>query len=283
MKKLVFLIVIITVIFLFSCAKSEKQKPKYIAKVGDSTITEEDFKRELNMLPQNIQKIFEGEKGTYKFVDELVIKEILYQEAKKRGLDNIPEYQKEDEDHKKAAIIIALLEKEVEEKAKILGKDKKDIFNSYVENLKKSYTIDINKEAIASLSKKEEAEKQKTLEPKIEGHIETFMEMGGYSEEGIQAKMHTYLISGGIAYELTFAENCKFVGMEKQKGEDGLVIVSGGREILLHSRAKYRARGQITDTNLSYGVPKRPIKKLEVMYFELIKPGTGESGVIIGN
>ena len=53
---------------------------------------------------------------------------------------------------------------------RLTAQKQKEVFDGYVENLKKSYKIDVNKDAIAGLSKKEEPKKEdvKKEEPKKE-------------------------------------------------------------------------------------------------------------------
>ena len=132
MKKFQFLAILVSLALLFSCAKKGEQKSSaYIAKVGSVTITQEDVNREIKGLPEQIQKMFEGPEGAGRFVDELVKKEILYQEAKKKGFEKDPEFQKKLEDFKKLTLISILLEKEIEAKAKVTDKDVKDYYDSH--------------------------------------------------------------------------------------------------------------------------------------------------------
>lgn len=129
MKRLLVLAGVITSVFLFACSKGGGQKA-VVARVGSTAITQEDVSRELNALPGRIQGIFQGPEGVARFVDELVKKEILYQEAKKKGLENNPEFIKKVEDFKKLTLISTLLEKEIEEKAKVTDKDLKDYYDA---------------------------------------------------------------------------------------------------------------------------------------------------------
>jgi len=48
---------------------------------------------------------------------------------------------------------------------RLTAQKQKEVFDGYVENLKKSYKIDVNKEAIAGLSKKAETKKEEVKEP----------------------------------------------------------------------------------------------------------------------
>ena len=131
MKRLILLITIVTSIFAISCSKGGGQNASVVARVGTTNITQEDASRELKALPDQIQRMFQGPEGTERFVDELVKKEVLYQEAKKKGLENNPEYQKKVEYFKKLTLISTLLEKEIEEKAKVTDKDVKDYYEAH--------------------------------------------------------------------------------------------------------------------------------------------------------
>lgn len=202
---LVFVSVLVLGFVLAGCAKRENGKGQYLVKINNTTITKEDLNKEIEALPAFAQKMFEGEEGMTKLLDELIKKELLYQEAKKKGLDKDPAYIKKIADSQKLILISSLLEKEIEDKAKLSDKDVKDfyeknkadlidksgkpiefdkikdmlaqrltaqkqkeVFDSYVENLKKSYKIDINKEAIAGLTKKEEPKEPVKEAPKKE-------------------------------------------------------------------------------------------------------------------
>lgn len=131
MKRSVLLVTVISIALLFSCAKRGEQKSEFVAKVGSDVITKDDVNRELKALPLQVQNMFEGPEGIGKFVDELVKKEMLYQEAKKKGLENTPEYKKKVDDYKKLTLVGMLLEKEIEEKSKVTDKDVKDYYEAH--------------------------------------------------------------------------------------------------------------------------------------------------------
>ena len=133
MKKFAVLIVILTISLFFACAKKEDQKGPYLAKVGNVEITQADFEREIKNLPDFAQKMFENSSGKEKFLDELVKKEILYQEAVKKGLDKDSGYLKKIEDFKKITLVGVLLEKEIEAKAVVSDKDIKDYYEKHKE------------------------------------------------------------------------------------------------------------------------------------------------------
>ncbi len=134
MKKSVFVILLVLVlVVVVSCKKKEVEKAdeSYFAKIGETVITQEDFDREFQALPPYAQAMFEGEEGKKRFLEEMVKKELLYQEAIKKGLENDAEYQKRLEEFKKLTLISALFEKEVLEKSTVSDQEITDFFESH--------------------------------------------------------------------------------------------------------------------------------------------------------
>jgi len=113
---------------VFACAKKEEKKGAYLAKIGDSVITQADFEREMKGLPEFVQKMFEGASGKESFLNELIKRELLYKEALKKGLDKDPEYAKKLEDFKKITLVGLLLQKEIEGKVKVSDQEVKDYY-----------------------------------------------------------------------------------------------------------------------------------------------------------
>jgi peptidyl-prolyl cis-trans isomerase C len=120
-------------VMVVSCKKKEVQKADeaYFAKIGETVITQEDFDREFQALPPYAQAMFEGEEGKRRFLDEIVKKELLYQEALKKGLENDAEYQKRLEEFKKLTLISTLFEKEVLTKSTVSEQEIMNFFESH--------------------------------------------------------------------------------------------------------------------------------------------------------
>jgi len=122
---------------LFSCAKKgtdQTAQGPVVAKVGNSGITQADFEREMRSLPDYAQQLFQGEGGKEKFLDEIVKKEILYQEAVKRGIDKDPDFSRKLEEFKKLTLASALLEKEIMSKNKVTEQEVKDYYSKHKED-----------------------------------------------------------------------------------------------------------------------------------------------------
>lgn len=131
MKRLIVFATVLPFVLMLSCDRQGGQKSAHIAKVGSTTITQEDIDKEKKGLPDQIQRMFDNPGGPERFLEELVKKEILYQEAKKKGFENDAEYRRKLEDFKKISLIGLLLNKEVEEKVKVTDKDVKDYYEAH--------------------------------------------------------------------------------------------------------------------------------------------------------
>ncbi|MBE0425099.1 MAG: peptidylprolyl isomerase [Nitrospirae bacterium] len=159
MRKIVIIILTFSFFAFAACAKKEDQKGPYLAEVGNVKITQADLKRELKNLPEFAQKLFEGSSGKERFLDELVKKELLYQEAVKKGLDKDPEFRSKVEDFKKITLIGQLLEKEIELKTQVTDQDVKD----YYEKNKEDFA-DITQIRASHILVRTEGEAKKILE-----------------------------------------------------------------------------------------------------------------------
>lgn len=131
MKKVV--ILVLTASLIFACAKIKEDEGPYLAKVGDVKITQADFEKKMKGLPDFTQKMFEGGSGKERFLEELIKKEILYQEALKKGLDKDAEFLEKVKDFRKVSLIGLLLEREVEPKTKVTDQDVKSYYEEHKE------------------------------------------------------------------------------------------------------------------------------------------------------
>lgn len=197
MKK--FVAIALFALLVVSCAK-EREAPEgtakpvtskeYLARVNGVAIDAEDVKEEFNMLSLRAQQLFMTEGGLENLLDELIKKEMLYQEAAKRNYESDQEFKRLMEDYRKRLLIGFLLKNEVEDKSEVsdaevrkyyddnrddfvleapgngkpealefgavkelirqrLSEQKKDkIFEDYIAGLRKSYDVEINKDAV---------------------------------------------------------------------------------------------------------------------------------------
>jgi len=129
MKKYVLLLLCLAL--LVSCTQGGEKKGDVVAKIDTNVITTKDVEKEINALPEFAKEFFKGQEGMARLVDELVKKELLYVEAKKKGLDKDEEFQRKFEEIKKNALITRLLEKEMKAVPQLTDKEVKDYYDGH--------------------------------------------------------------------------------------------------------------------------------------------------------
>lgn len=148
---------------LLSCSQRQasqkaEQKGEYLAKVGSATISQGDFYNELDSLPEYARTIFQGENGKDKFLEEVIKKNILYQQALKEGLDKDPSFTKKVDEFKKLTLISTLLERQIMTKSKAGDKEVREYYDKH----KKDFTTTSQIKA-SHILVKTEPEAQKAL------------------------------------------------------------------------------------------------------------------------
>lgn len=115
---------------LVSCSKKDAEvKGPYLAKIDNTAVTQADFDREFQALPDYAQQIFTDAAGKEKFLNEIINKELLYKEAVKKGFDKGQDHLKKVEEFKKLSLVSELFEKEIMTKAKVSDQDAKDYYD----------------------------------------------------------------------------------------------------------------------------------------------------------
>lgn len=89
MKRLLLFLIILVV-----ASSCKGGKDNYVVKVGDVNLTKEDVQAEIAAITPEDRPKYQGADGTARLVEELADKEILYLEAKKKGLEKDVEFQK---------------------------------------------------------------------------------------------------------------------------------------------------------------------------------------------
>ncbi len=132
-----------------SVSSKEGKAAIQIAKVNKVSITNEDIKDEFNMLPPQLQQMFMREDGLENLLEELIKKEMLYQEAKKKGITSskkfrerkaelrkrlMEEYKKQEEFLTNRLTIELLLEEEVDKKSTVEDREVREYYDSNIQD-----------------------------------------------------------------------------------------------------------------------------------------------------
>ncbi|MCE5312861.1 MAG: peptidyl-prolyl cis-trans isomerase [Nitrospiraceae bacterium] len=114
--------------FVLSCSKTDG-KGGYAVKIDGTKITKQEIQTEISALPEVAREFYKGPEGTERLINELVNREMLYMEAKKKGFEKTPEFKKKLEDFKKVTLIQQMLGKEMEGWSKVTDEDVKAYYD----------------------------------------------------------------------------------------------------------------------------------------------------------
>jgi hypothetical protein len=108
-----------------------------VAKVNDKSYTTADLEREmaqeLRRAPQQMQAILASKEGQKQFLDRLVRRELLLQEAEKQKIGDRPEVTEQVAALRRELMIRALLQEEIGAKIKVEDKEIQEYFAAHAE------------------------------------------------------------------------------------------------------------------------------------------------------
>lgn len=123
MRKRTWLLAVSLVPFLFACGgPGGSPRERVLAEVNGERITEADFDREAENLPPYMRPILETPNGKRQFLESLITRDLLLQEAMRRGIDRRPEVRSRLGQARRSIVLEALL-REVAEKAPGLSEE----------------------------------------------------------------------------------------------------------------------------------------------------------------
>ncbi len=96
----------IGIFLLLAGCVQERERPGYIARVGSAELTSEE-------LAAAVDTAAEGRDRAREYVNDWIIRELLYQEAERRGVTNSEEVRRQMDETRRRLAIAALLEREL--------------------------------------------------------------------------------------------------------------------------------------------------------------------------
>jgi hypothetical protein len=131
-KSIYWLLLIISSSFLFCCSQDKIEDNKTLAKINDYTLTLDEFQTQLAQ-EARFDKDFKVTKQAKKaFLDQLITKEILIQEAKRRNLDRKEKFIRAIERYWESTLIRDLMEMEqqkIEQRAVVSQEEIEERYN----------------------------------------------------------------------------------------------------------------------------------------------------------
>ena len=128
MKKYIgFIIICMIAVTITGCGKGIGDDGTIVARIGDETITLAAFEERLDKLPDSIRSIAKANKAAY--LENLVVEDLLYKEAVKKGLDKDEDIVMLFEEARKRILIARLAQDEIDNKVNISDRDIKAYYN----------------------------------------------------------------------------------------------------------------------------------------------------------
>ncbi len=132
-----------------TAALDESQKPEsrpgeVIARIGDREITTGDLQYQINKLPPYVQSQFQNNEDEIEFLKQYIAQELLYDSAKRQGLDKAKEVLEGAFEAKKSLMAQKLLEEEIEEEVNLDKYTNADVEVYYKANKEKYAEKDEN-------------------------------------------------------------------------------------------------------------------------------------------
>ncbi len=132
--------VIIAFIPIISCSSGPSSdianSSQVLAKVGKKEITINYFMRQQKKLPAVFQQVSTKNKGKRELLNTIIDTEILYEEAKRRGIDKDHDIMMQLRDIKKEMIINRLVKKEIMRETKVTDHDAEDYYSRHSDEFK---------------------------------------------------------------------------------------------------------------------------------------------------
>lgn len=148
-----FFFVFFLLILILGCSKP---KDETVVKTESSKITKSQIIEELQALPPQTKMFLSSAEGTKRLKEELIKRELLYEEAKDRGLQKSEEFKKRMEEFRKITLINMLLEEELKKLQNVTEKDAKDYYEQHKEEFIKPQQVRLSQIVVKN---EEEAKK----------------------------------------------------------------------------------------------------------------------------
>lgn len=112
------------------CSDKPEEPSKALAVINGKEITANEFDLRWSQIPEFARKTYAGTDGRKRFLDELITRELLLQEAKKRGIDRERTLLERTERFKERSILDGLMREEVDARVTVTSEEIKSYYDA---------------------------------------------------------------------------------------------------------------------------------------------------------
>ena len=113
-----------------ACSDKPEEPSKALAVINGKEITSSEFDLRWSQIPEFARKTYAGTDGRKRFLDELITRELLLQEAKKRGIDRERALLERTERFKERSILDGLMREEVDARVTVTQEEIKTYYEA---------------------------------------------------------------------------------------------------------------------------------------------------------
>jgi peptidyl-prolyl cis-trans isomerase C len=126
MKKIILLSIIAVTA---GCFEASVDPSKVVAKVGSHVYSTDDVTAKINELDPQLKEYFDKKENKVRLLDQLIDQEVMYQLAKKEGIDRTNDYKKILADMERQAVVNIYIEKQVNDVAEVTRSEVEAFYN----------------------------------------------------------------------------------------------------------------------------------------------------------
>ena len=149
--------IIVSGIVFFGCGRRLQEKgeeAQVVARINSYELTVRDFKDEADITLSSIELSGDPLKVKEDFLEDMITKKILLQEAQKENFDKDKAFMKEIERYWEQALLKLLIKKKAAEIAKNVTTQDKDIRNEEIEEAFEAWVTDLRKNSSVKINRK---------------------------------------------------------------------------------------------------------------------------------
>ena len=113
-----------------ACSEKPDDPSKALAVINGKEITSSEFDLRWSQIPEFARKMYAGAEGRKRFLDELITRELLLQEAKRRGIDRERTLLERIERFKERSILDVLMREEVDARITVTQEEIKAYYDA---------------------------------------------------------------------------------------------------------------------------------------------------------
>lgn len=148
------------IIILGACGEKPDGTGQPLAMINGKPITISEFDLRWSQMPEYARKKYPGTEGRKRFLDELIDREVLLQEAKKRGIDRDRSLMERLERFKERSMLDVLVREEVDSHVAVSGEDIKAYYDAHPDNFATAEQFRVSHILVKTNSEAEEYRKR---------------------------------------------------------------------------------------------------------------------------